>query len=52
MQRIISIAHRENLASQRVMEKLGLHREGETSWRGIPVAWYVISGQDWSRRED
>lgn len=43
MQRIISIAHRENVASQRVMEKLGLRREGETDWRENPVTWYAIS---------
>jgi RimJ/RimL family protein N-acetyltransferase len=49
MTRIISIAHRENIASQRVMEKLGLHREGETTWRENPVAWFAITGQDWRR---
>jgi RimJ/RimL family protein N-acetyltransferase len=40
--RIISIAHRENAASQKVMEKLGLVREGETVWKGNPVVWYAI----------
>jgi RimJ/RimL family protein N-acetyltransferase len=39
--RIISIAHRENAASQRVMEKLGLVREGETEWRDSPVVWFA-----------
>ena len=51
MERIISIAHRENVASQRVMEKLGLKREGETDWRENPVVWYVISRSEWSGRK-
>lgn len=48
MERIISIAHRENVASQRVMQKLTLQREGETEWRENPVVWYAISRSDWS----
>ena len=51
MERIISIAHRENVASRRVMEKLGLRREGETDWRDTPVVWYAISRSDWSSHE-
>lgn len=46
MRRIVSIAHRENLASQRVMVKLGMHREGETIWRETPVVWYAIERSD------
>jgi RimJ/RimL family protein N-acetyltransferase len=42
MRRIISIAHRDNVASQRVMQKLGMHFEGNTEWRGQPVTSYVI----------
>lgn len=42
MQRIISIAHRDNVASWRVMQKLGLRREGATRWREQPVVWYAI----------
>jgi RimJ/RimL family protein N-acetyltransferase len=49
MERIISIAHRENVASQRVMEKLGLKREGATNWRDQPVVWFTISREDWRR---
>ncbi|TME34463.1 MAG: GNAT family N-acetyltransferase [Chloroflexi bacterium] len=47
LERIISIAHRENRASQRVMEKLGLRPEGETAWRGQPVTWYAIARSEW-----
>jgi RimJ/RimL family protein N-acetyltransferase len=48
MRRIVSIAHRENLASQRVMEKLGLRREGATTWRDQPVLWYAVTRREWS----
>jgi RimJ/RimL family protein N-acetyltransferase len=49
MERIISVAHRDNLASQRVMEKLGMRREGHTSWRGQPVVWYAVTRSEWAR---
>jgi RimJ/RimL family protein N-acetyltransferase len=42
MERIISIAHRDNVASHRVMQKLGMRLEGDTEWRGQAVTWYVI----------
>ena len=49
MERIVSIAHRDNAASQRVMEKLGLQREGATTWRDQPVVSYAISRAGWRR---
>ena len=45
MKRIISIAHRDNAASLRVMHKLGMAREGEAVWMDAPVNWYVIERQ-------
>jgi RimJ/RimL family protein N-acetyltransferase len=48
MRRIVSIAHRENVRSQRVMAKLGMQREGETVWRDTPVVWYVIERRAWT----
>jgi RimJ/RimL family protein N-acetyltransferase len=48
MERIVSIAHRENLGSQRVMAKLGMQREGETVWRETPVVWYAIERPAWT----
>ncbi len=41
LKRIISIAHVDNAASQRVMEKLGLVRVGDTNWRDTPVTWFA-----------
>jgi len=39
---VISIAHPENAASRRVMEKAGLSYAGARRWeaRGIDVVWY------------
>jgi RimJ/RimL family protein N-acetyltransferase len=42
LKRFISIAHVNNAASQRVMEKLGLVRAGETVWRDSPVVWFSL----------
>jgi RimJ/RimL family protein N-acetyltransferase len=52
MERIISIAHHQNVASRRVMEKLGMRHEGETDWRENPVVWYAISRREWLGTED
>lgn len=41
LRKFISIAHVGNAASQRVMEKLGLVRVGETVWRDSPVVWFA-----------
>jgi RimJ/RimL family protein N-acetyltransferase len=42
LKKYISIAHIKNAASQRVMEKLGLVRAGETVWRDSPVVWFAL----------
>jgi RimJ/RimL family protein N-acetyltransferase len=44
---VISIAHVGNAASQRVMDKAGLSRRGERSWRGMDVAWWGITREEW-----
>lgn len=41
LKQFISIAHVDNAASQRVMEKLGLIRQGVTVWRDSPVVWFA-----------
>lgn len=54
--RIISITRPTNLASRRVMEKLGLDHQGETRWRGLEQVYYALDRADWvvgrSRREE
>jgi ribosomal-protein-alanine N-acetyltransferase len=42
LKQFISIANVDNAASQRVMEKLGLVRVGETVWRESPVVWFSL----------
>jgi RimJ/RimL family protein N-acetyltransferase len=47
LDRIISIAVPENLASRRVMEKLGMTLRGETPFKGSDVVWYAVERQVW-----
>jgi RimJ/RimL family protein N-acetyltransferase len=47
LDRIISIAVLENLASRRVMEKLGMTLRGETRFKGSDVVWYAVERQVW-----
>ncbi len=42
LQTIVSITRPDNVASRRVMEKLGLTYRGETVWRGFDQVWYGI----------
>jgi len=47
LERIISIALPQNVASRRVMEKAGLTLCGETRWQDHDVVWYAIDRDDW-----
>jgi RimJ/RimL family protein N-acetyltransferase len=47
LERIISIAVPENVASLRVMEKLGMTLRGETRFKGYDVVWYAVDHQAW-----
>jgi RimJ/RimL family protein N-acetyltransferase len=49
---VISIAAPGNAASLRVMDKLGLTRQGERDWggRGLHVVWYGITREEWAER--
>ena len=49
-ERVISITRPDNVASRRVMEKIGLHLEGEAHWRGRDVVWYAVRRPDWETR--
>jgi len=40
---VVAVTYPENLASQRVLEKLGFARRGEVDYRGVRTAYYVIS---------
>jgi RimJ/RimL family protein N-acetyltransferase len=47
MGRIISIAHHDNVRSQRVMERLGMRRQGTARWRGGDMMWCAIDRDAW-----
>jgi RimJ/RimL family protein N-acetyltransferase len=42
LSRIISITRPDNLASRRVMAKVGLTIQGTQSWRGFEQVWYAL----------
>jgi len=43
LRRIVGITHPENVASQRVLEKVGFQREGDAHHYGIDVAHFVLN---------
>lgn len=43
LDRIVALAYPENLASQRVMEKIGMHYEKTAGYHGIIAVWYAIT---------
>jgi RimJ/RimL family protein N-acetyltransferase len=51
--RIVGITHRENRASQHVLLKIGLHRQGERTFThpayasAGPMAWFERDAADW-----
>jgi RimJ/RimL family protein N-acetyltransferase len=47
LERIISAARADNVASRRVMEKCGLTFQGEFTHQGALVAWYAIDRAEW-----
>jgi RimJ/RimL family protein N-acetyltransferase len=51
MERVISIAHHHNVRSQRVMERLGMRRQGTARWRGGDMVWHAIDRDAWLRAE-
>jgi RimJ/RimL family protein N-acetyltransferase len=44
---VISVARRDNVRSERVMQKLGMRREGATRWRGSDMIWYSLDRGTW-----
>lgn len=49
LDRVISIARRDNRRSQRVMERLGLSEQGSAHWHGSDMVWYAIDRGAWPR---
>ena len=51
LDRVISIARHDNVRSRRVMEKLGMRRQGRTRWRGSDMVWYAIERERVARAQ-
>jgi RimJ/RimL family protein N-acetyltransferase len=47
LDRVISITQRDNVRSRRVMESLGMQRQGDARWRGLDRVWYAIDRGEW-----
>jgi ribosomal-protein-alanine N-acetyltransferase len=50
LERIVGIVHPDNLASRRVLEKIGMHLEGEKEYFGMRCLRYAVSR--WERNVD
>ncbi len=51
LERVISIMLPENIASRRVIEKLGLMFRGEAHWRGFDVIRYDVGRREWETKD-
>jgi RimJ/RimL family protein N-acetyltransferase len=47
IERVISIAQPDNVRSQRVMQKLGMERQGTARWRRGDHVWYAADREAW-----
>ena len=47
--RVISLIHPENIASQRVAEKIGMSLENQTIYRGFPTNVFSLSRARWGK---
>src|SRR5512144_2474885 len=46
--RLVAVTYPENLASQRVREKLGFERRGLTEYKGVQTTFHVLTREAWS----
>lgn len=50
LDRIVAVAYPDNLASQRVMEKVGMTYVGNGHWYGHELRQFAISREEWERQ--
>ncbi|WP_414754979.1 GNAT family N-acetyltransferase [Anabaena sp. CCY 9910] len=51
LERIVAIARPENIASRRVIEKVGMKYQKLAHYYGVDVVYYAISQSEWEMRE-
>ncbi len=47
--RLVAVAYADNVASRRVLQKLGFTDAGPCEYKGVTVARYVLDGDTWRR---
>jgi RimJ/RimL family protein N-acetyltransferase len=48
--RLVAVTFPENVASQRVLEKVGFRYDGMTAYRELQVAHFTLTLEDWRAR--
>jgi RimJ/RimL family protein N-acetyltransferase len=48
--RVVAVTYPENLASQRVLDKLGFERRGIREYKGVQATYHVLTVTAWAWR--
>jgi [ribosomal protein S5]-alanine N-acetyltransferase len=48
--RVVAVTYPDNVASQRVLDKLGFERRGLTEYKGVQTTYHVLTQQAWRAR--
>jgi [ribosomal protein S5]-alanine N-acetyltransferase len=48
--RVVAVTYPDNVASQRVLYKLGFERRGLTEYKGVQATWHVLTREAWRAR--
>ena len=46
--RVVAVTYPENLASQRVLDKLGFERHGIRDYKGVQATYHVLTSAAWA----
>lgn len=49
--RLVAVTYPQNLASQRVLDKIGFERRGLTEYKGVQTTFHVLTREAWSARD-
>ena len=45
--RVVAVTYPDNVASQRVLDKLGFERRGLAEYKGVQTTWHVLTREAW-----